>query len=88
MGENKQGIKRTLQGEVTSNKMDQTVVVKVIRFFQHPLYKKYVHRSKSYQAHDATNECNIGDKVQIVECRPMSKHKRWRVKTIVRRSQL
>ncbi len=73
-------------GVVVSNKMDKTVVVKVVRRFAHPIYKKYVSRSKKFHAHDERNECNIGDEVMIVESRPYSKTKRWRVMKIVKRA--
>ncbi len=71
--------KRVMQGVVVSDKMDKTIVVKVERRFQHPLYKKYVRRSKKYHAHDENNQCKIGDTVNIRECRPLSKLKRWEV---------
>ena len=85
---NKQSIKRVLQGVVASDKMDKTVVVRVTRFYKHPQYNKFIHRSKKYHAHDERTECRTGDVVQIIESRPMSRSKRWRVKTIVERSQL
>lgn len=72
-------IKKNLIGEVTSNKMDKTIVVKVVRQFRHPVFKKMVTRSKKFKAHDHKNECCVGDKVQIIETRPLSKEKRWRV---------
>ncbi|WP_169546171.1 30S ribosomal protein S17 [Sneathiella aquimaris] len=71
--------KRILQGTVESDKNDQTVVVKVERQVMHPLYKKYIGRSKKYHAHDEKNQFKIGDKVRIQECRPFSKLKRWEV---------
>ncbi len=70
---------RVLQGVVVSDKMDKTVVVNVSRRKQHRLYRKVMSRSKRFKAHDATNECNTGDLVRILETRPMSKGKRWRV---------
>ncbi|OGQ83991.1 MAG: 30S ribosomal protein S17 [Deltaproteobacteria bacterium RIFOXYA12_FULL_58_15] len=73
---------RVRHGVVVSNKMDKTVVVEVSRRVQHPKYMKYVRRRKRYKAHDAANECNVGDKVVLEETRPMSKDKRWRVKEI------
>jgi len=66
-------------GVVTSNKMDKTVVVRVDRRVKHPQYGKYVTRHVKYKAHDENNTCQIGDKVRIVETRPLSKDKRWRV---------
>ena len=71
--------KRTMQGVVVSDKGNKTVVVTVERRFQHPMYKKYIRRSKKYHAHDETNQCKIGDAVTIRECRPISKLKRWEV---------
>jgi len=71
--------KRTLKGTVVSDKMDKTIVVRVERRVQHPLYKKFITRSKKYAAHDAENKCKTGDKVAIRECRPLSKRKRWEV---------
>ncbi|MBT3915538.1 MAG: 30S ribosomal protein S17 [Rhodospirillaceae bacterium] len=73
--------KRIMQGVVVSNKMDKTVVVNVERRTQHPLYKKFIRRSKKYVAHDEGNACNEGDVVQIQECRPISKRKTWEVIT-------
>lgn len=72
-------IKRKLEGEVTSDKMDKTVVVKVTTIKTHPKYKKQYKSSKKYKAHDEKNEYKIGDRVIIAECRPISKGKRWRV---------
>ena len=73
--------KRILQGVVVSDKMDKTVVVKVERKVKHPLYKKFIRKSKKYSAHDAANACKIGDAVRIQECRPISKNKTWEVVT-------
>jgi small subunit ribosomal protein S17 len=69
--------KRILQGLVVSDKQDKTVVVRVERRVMHPVYKKFVTRSKKYAAHDETNHCKIGDAVRIQECRPISKNKCW-----------
>ncbi len=71
--------KRVLQGTVVSDKTDKTIVVKVERRFNHPLFKKVVRRTKNYQAHDADNQFKIGDNVFIEECKPISKTKRWTV---------
>ena len=71
--------KRILQGVVVSDKMEKTVTVKVERRVMHPLYKKFIKRSKKYAAHDEQNVCKIGDLVSIRECRPLSKNKRWEV---------
>ena len=66
-------------GIVVSNKMEKSIVVKVERKIKHPIYKKTIKRSKKYVAHDENNECKVGDMVQIAECRPLSKLKRYRV---------
>jgi len=77
------GVKKTRVGIVVSNKMDKTVVVEVTTMVKHPSYKKYVKRTAKYKAHDGRNECNIGDKVLIVETRPLSRDKRWTVEKIL-----
>jgi len=71
--------KKIYSGKVVSDKMDKTVVVAVTRTFQHPLYKKTVKKVTKFKAHDADNKCQMGDKVQIIESRPLSKDKRWEV---------
>lgn len=71
--------KRILQGVVVSDKMDKTIVVKVERRVMHPVYKKFVRRSKKYHAHDEANQFKSGDTVRIRECRPLSRSKRWEV---------
>ena len=71
--------KRILQGVVVSAKQDKTVVVSVERQVMHPVYKKIVKRSKKFAAHDENNQCKVGDRVSIEECRPISKHKSWTV---------
>ena len=76
-------IKKTIEGLVVSDKMDKTVVVEGSRLLKHPVYKKLVKRRARYKAHDEKNQCKIGDKVLIVETRPLSKNKRWRVREIV-----
>ncbi len=77
------GLSKSLEGYVTSNKMAKTVVVTIVSYKKHPAYGKYIRRTKKYMAHDERNECNIGDKVKIVESRPLSKLKRWRVQSVV-----
>ncbi len=77
--------RKSLIGRVTSDKMDKTVVVIVERTVRHPLYGKVLKRTKKYKAHDEQNECHIGDRVRIVESRPLSREKRWRVTEIVER---
>ncbi len=69
--------KRVLKGVVVSDKADKTISVRVERRIMHPLYKKFIRRSKKYSAHDPENSCKIGDMVRIQECRPISKSKRW-----------
>lgn len=79
---NSRKTRKARTGIVISNKMDKTVVVKVQRVLRDPLYGKVVQRWKKYYAHDENNQCNIGDEVTIVEMRPMSKTKRWRVTAV------
>lgn len=74
-------------GKVVSDKMDKTVVVAVENRVKHPLYKKIVKRTLKLKAHDENNECKIGDKVQVMETRPLSKDKRWRLVEIVERAK-
>ena len=71
--------RQILQGVVVGDKADKTVVVQVERRIQHPLYKKFIRRSKKYMAHDETNTSKVGDRVQIRECRPLSKSKHWEI---------
>ena len=78
--------RRVLTGEVVSNKMDKTIVVRVRRRRLHRLYKKYVNVSRKLKAHDPNNECAIGDSVRVVESRPLSREKRWRLLEIVQRA--
>jgi len=80
------GIRKSLVGTVTSNKMDRTVVVVVNRLVKDPTYKKYVRKRSKHKAHDEENQCNVGDRVLLVETRPLSKEKRWRVKEIVEKA--
>lgn len=74
-------------GTVVSDKMDKTVVVEVVRQFPHRLYKKIIKRSKRFKAHDEENSCGVGDVVRIMETRPYSKQKRWRVVTILEKAR-
>ena len=76
--------RRRILGVVTSNKMTKTVVVEIKRVFRHPLYRKVVHSSKRVKAHDEIG-CQIGDEVQIVESRPLSRDKRWMVESVVKK---
>ena len=82
---NARGIRKTKVGTVMSDKMDKTVVVRVERVVQHPVYKKYTKRRTTYKAHDEKNEFKVGDRVEIVETRPLSKEKRWRVLRLIER---
>ena len=79
--------RKTREGVVISDKMDKTVVVAVIEKVKHPLYKKTVTRRKKFKAHDENNECGVGDRVAIVETRPISKDKCWRVDHIVEKAK-
>ena len=78
------GPRKSMIGQVVSNKMDKTAVVVVERSARHPLYKKVIRVRKKFKAHDADNACQIGDMVRIVESRPLSKEKRWVVEEILR----
>lgn len=80
-------LRKTRVGIVTSDKMDKTVVVTIKDRVKHPLYNKIVDKSVKYKAHDENNECGVGDKVQIIECRPMSKDKNWRVVEIIEKAK-
>jgi small subunit ribosomal protein S17 len=82
----KRGIKRQMVGTVLSNAMDKTVTVLVERTVIHPVYKKYIRRRSRFAAHDAQNDCSVGDRVVITESRPISKMKRWRVSRIVEKA--
>jgi small subunit ribosomal protein S17 len=77
------GNRRTLDGTVVSDKMDKTVVVRVERLVRDPYYEKYVRRYSRFMAHDENNACRIGDKVRIIEHRPLSKRKRWMVQETI-----
>jgi small subunit ribosomal protein S17 len=80
------GSRKTQIGIVVSDKMEKTVVVRVERMVKHTLYSKYIRRSVKYKAHDADNSCSVGDRVLIVETRPLSKDKRWKVRQIIEKS--
>lgn len=77
------GSRKTLVGVVVSDKMDKTVVVKVNQLVKHPVYNKYIRRTAKYKAHDKDNTCKIGDRVVMVETRPLSKDKHWNVREIL-----
>ncbi len=80
------GKRKTLTGVVSSDKMDKTVIVMVNRLVRHPVFKKYVRKRTKVKAHDEKNECHIGDRVLLIETRPLSREKRWRVKEVVERA--
>lgn len=80
-------LRKTRVGVVTSDKMDKTVVVAVEANLRHPKYKKIVRRTYKLKAHDENNDCGIGDKVRVMECRPLSKDKRWRLVEILERAK-
>lgn len=82
------GSRKKRIGLVVSDKMDKTVVVEIERRFVDPMYKKIVKRKKRYKAHDKKNECHTGDKVLLMETRPLSRDKRWRVVTVMDRAKL
>lgn len=84
MSENKQA--RTVKGVVVSNGMDKSIVVRVDRYVKHPKYKKFVRKSTKVMAHDENNECQIGDTVTVVESRPISKRKTWKLVSIDERA--
>ena len=79
--------KKSFNGIVVSDKMDKTIVVEVTNRTLHPLYKKYVNSTKKIKAHDEKNDAHVGDKVRIVECRPLSKEKCWRLAEIIERAR-
>ncbi|NLX69659.1 MAG: 30S ribosomal protein S17 [Clostridiales bacterium] len=87
MAQKVRGRRKVRVGTVVSDKMDKTVVVAVETLVKHKLYGKFVKRTKKFKAHDENNECRIGDKVRIMETRPLSKDKRWRVVEIVEKAQ-
>lgn len=76
--------KKIYTGEVISDKMDKTVVVAITRLTQHPIYRKTIKKITKFKAHDEENKCKIGDKVSIIESRPLSRDKRWRVLDIIK----
>ena len=79
--------KKERQGIVVSDKMDKTIVVKVASYDPHPKYKKIIETNKNYKAHDENNVCGIGDKVEVMETRPLSKDKRWRLVNVLEKAK-
>ena len=80
-------LRKTRTGKVVGNKMDKTIVVAVVDNVKHPLYGKIVKRTYKLKAHDENNECNIGDRVKVMETRPLSKDKRWRLVEIIEKAK-
>ncbi|MCB0507202.1 MAG: 30S ribosomal protein S17 [Bacteroidetes bacterium] len=80
-------LRKTRTGVVTSNKMDKTITVAVVRKLKHPKYGKFLKKTKKFHAHDEKNECNIGDTVRIMETRPLSATKKWRLLEIVEKAK-
>jgi small subunit ribosomal protein S17 len=81
------GNKRLITGVVVSDKMEKTIIVRTERLVKHQVFKKYIRRHVKYKAHDERNECKAGDKVLIIESRPISKDKRWRVREILEKAK-
>ena len=87
MSENTRAFRKTRVGQVVSDKMDKTIVVAIEDSVQHPLYKKTMKRTYKLKAHDENNECGIGDTVKVMETRPLSKDKRWRLVEIIEKAR-
>ena len=87
MSENTRAFRKTRIGQVVSDKMDKTIVVAIEDSVQHPLYKKTMKRTYKLKAHDENNTCNIGDTVKVMETRPLSKDKRWRLVEVIERAK-
>ena len=87
MTENTRALRKTRVGKVVSDKMDKTIVVAIEDSVQHPLYKKVMKRTYKLKAHDENNECGIGDTVEVMETRPLSKDKRWRLVRIIEKAK-
>ena len=85
--DNERNMRRTRVGVIVSDKMDKTVVVAVEQTVRHPLYGKTMRRNTKFKAHDELNECNVGDRVRIMQTRPISKQKRWRVMEIIEKAR-
>ena len=87
MSENTRAFRKTRVGKVVSDKMDKTIVVAIADSVQHPLYKKIIKRTYKLKAHDENNECRVGDTVRVMETRPLSKDKRWRLVEIIEKAK-
>ncbi|WP_027622226.1 30S ribosomal protein S17 [Acetivibrio clariflavus] len=85
--EQKRGLRKTRVGKVTSDKMDKTIVVSIETSVKHPIYKKFIKRTYKLKAHDENNECKVGDIVKVMETRPLSRDKRWRLVEIIERAK-
>ena len=83
----KRNLRKTRIGVVVSNKMDKTITIAIERKIPHPIYKKYFKKTTKLMAHDEKRECNVGDKVKVMETRPLSKNKRWRLEEIVEKAK-
>ena len=87
MAEEKRAFRKTRVGTVISDKMDKTIVVAVLETYSHPLYKKTIRKTMKLKAHDENNECKVGDRVKVMETRPLSKEKRWRLAEIIEKAK-
>ena len=87
MSENTRALRKTRVGQVVSDKMDKTIVVAIEDSVQHPLYKKILKRTYKLKAHDENNQCGVGDTVEVMETRPLSKDKRWRLVRIIEKAK-
>ena len=87
MSETTRAFRKTRVGQVVSDKMEKTIVVAIEDSVQHKLYKKIVKRTYKLKAHDENNECGVGDTVKVMECRPLSKDKRWRLVEIIKKAE-
>ncbi len=87
MKQETRGRRKVRSGVVISDKMDKTIVVAVETLMRHPLYGKIIRRTTKFKAHDELNECGLGDRVEIMECRPLSREKRWRVTRILEKAK-
>ena len=85
--ESSRNLRKTRVGVVASDKMDKTIVVTITEHIKHPLYKKYIKRTSRLKAHDEDNACGIGDRVRIMETRPLSRDKRWRLTAIIEKAK-
>ena len=87
MSNGERAIRKQRTGVVTSDKMDKTIAVEVVEFVRHPLYKKYIQKTLRLKAHDENNECKTGDKVRVMETRPLSRDKHWRLVDIIEKAK-